>query len=60
MPSLLNFFTQFFVNRKSDVSLNLKEHNIFKNILPFILQKQLKDIMDKVSKVARDYKLWWL
>ncbi|MCL2039316.1 MAG: 2-hydroxyacyl-CoA dehydratase [Bacteroidetes bacterium] len=58
MPSLLSFFVQYFVNRKADVDLNLVERNVFNDIVPKILQIQLKRAMKKVSDVAKNYKLW--
>jgi predicted nucleotide-binding protein (sugar kinase/HSP70/actin superfamily) len=58
MPSLLSFFVQYFVNRKADVDLYLEERNVFNEVVPFLLQKQLKRVMKKVTKVAGNYKLW--
>jgi predicted nucleotide-binding protein (sugar kinase/HSP70/actin superfamily) len=58
MPALLNFFIQYFVNRKSDVKLNLSEKNILAEVLPFILQGQLNRVINKVSNITEHYKLW--
>jgi predicted nucleotide-binding protein (sugar kinase/HSP70/actin superfamily) len=58
MPPLLSFFVQWFVNRKTNIKLNLADRDIISEFLPLIIQGQLNRIMNKVSRIAAEYKLW--
>lgn len=58
MPPILSFFIQYFVNRKVNIRENLDRKKLFDNFYPMIIKKVIDGAINKVSKVASNYKLW--
>ncbi len=57
VPPILSFFTQWFVNRKTNIEHNLAEKGKW-YFLPDILKKILDICVRKVDKIASNYELW--